>query len=103
MIEAAELMRGLECAPLEGFVAGSNMWPLVECVKLSPPVIGEIFDELLRTGFLSAELLPTPHLTDKSPNPEIVPDCEVTHLLTLTNEGSAFRRRLAKDASHDQR
>jgi hypothetical protein len=84
-----EDLRALSALPIAGFPLGSNMWPLVHAEGFEPPIHGEHFDALLRRGFAAASLLDAPMITDRTPNPDIAPDCEVTHWLTVTDAGRA--------------
>ena len=80
----------LRSAPFVGFPLGSNMWPLVALYEGEEgEVWGEEFDELLRAGLLEARQLPSPVLTDRTPDPEYAPDCECTHDIVLTSAGEA--------------
>lgn len=82
--------RALAYAPYVGFPAGSNMWPLCALsTGGADEVPGEDVDQMLRLGLLEARPLDEPVLTDRSPNPDVAPDCECTHNIAITDAGRA--------------
>lgn len=72
------------------------MWPMVQVATKKDPsnkIDGELFDEALRLDLLAASPLDDPIFMERSADPEISPDIEVTHKIKLTDAG---RRALAE-------
>ena len=82
--------------PFWGFPAGSNLWALTALDRDGINVDGEVVDELLRGGLLSATKRDKVHHGERSSNHDIAPDLDFEHEIAITDAGREALRSLTK-------